>query len=1062
MPSVSLLYARICVAWQKQPKEICVREADASSTWSFEELQLEVFKVHKLLQAKLAAGAGLRAHAAPNAANSRAARPALIGICLERSALYVTAVLAALRAGAAFLPLDPLWPDDRLQLVLSDAEPDVVIWASSQHGGAGRPPVLAANLGILLQLPAPGLDPANPSLPFDTGALQRHASDALPGSSVANMSLRLPVHASQSCQPAAVEACDAGALTLSRASAWSDVAYVMYTSGSTGKPKGVCGTLQGILNRCKWWQEVYGLQADDIGCFKTSPCFVDAIWEMFAPLLAGIMLVVVPQDTVRNPAALLATLAAHRVTHFVAVPSLLRALEPHLHPRPGLQLKVVVSSGGPLTCQLLQRLQVALPGTRILNLYGSTEQHTVELLDRLAGSGTIRMFRTGDQGRITANGLELRGRVDLQVKLAGVRVDLSEVEAILLDHPMVQAAITRVWPGPHGAGQRLAAYVELHASSATSALLHPSPDVEDQLRLWCHSKLPAGAVPFHVSVLHELPSTVMRGAAGVALTLDGQHVAVACGDQQLYFLEACSGQLTGSCDVGGAMQAAPTVDPWRGLVWVGSHSRELVACAAPGRVVWRLPCTGALSAAPTFDPQRHRVYAADLSGALTAYVAEAACRAEPQVCWRHTCLGPIFAAPAVLPHTGTVIVNAVDGTIAALSHQGAPLWSLSLGAALFAPLCMLPPHPSSGTWAAVGTQTGSIHILDCVAGALLLSQQLADSPLNTSVLSMTCVAEVAMPGEMFSPPVVLGPLCLFGSRDDHGASHVTQGELSSSNGAASSQLMDPRLLELLQRVAAGELSPETATIQLHDRSSGYQQVMDFAQVDAWRAQRTGFPEVVWGPGKSPEQIAAIMGRMAENESVVMATRITPEVSHQVQRYLPEVEYNAPAGILLLKSSTGKRKQPRLPGIVAVLSAGTADEGVAEECKAVADVLGCYCFRLADVSVDGLHRILANLSAVRAADVVIVISGTDGALPAVVAGLVEAPVIAVPTSVGYGAALSGITPLLSALTASSPGVCVVNIDSGFGAAMIAARILQTVGKLRRAAAPPAAGGNGSSQ
>ncbi|CAL8461947.1 g1478 [Coccomyxa elongata] len=273
---------------------------------------------------------------------------------------------------------------------------------------------------------------------------------------------------------------------------------------------------------------------------------------------------------------------------------------------------------------------------------------------------------------------------------------------------------------------------------------------------------------------------------------------------------------------------------------------------------------------------------------------------------------------------------------------------------------------------------------------------------------------------------------------------------TTSAGAVESTLLDANLLSLLEAVQAGRLQPEAAALQLRERSAGYQQVLDFAQVDSWRAQRTGFPEVVFGAGKSAEQIVAIMQQLAKNDQVAMATRVEPQVAEQVQALLPDVVYNAPGHILTLRA-TGVRKQPRLPGTVAIIASGTSDELVAEECRATADVMGCYCFRLSDVSVDGLHRILHNLPAVRAADVVVVISGTDGALPAVVAGLVEAPVIAVPTSVGYGAALQGLTPLLSALTASSPGVSVVNIDNGFGAGMLAARILRTAAKLRAQAA-----------
>jgi hypothetical protein len=236
----------------------------------------------------------------------------------------------------------------------------------------------------------------------------------------------------------------------------------------------------------------------------------------------------------------------------------------------------------------------------------------------------------------------------------------------------------------------------------------------------------------------------------------------------------------------------------------------------------------------------------------------------------------------------------------------------------------------------------------------------------------------------------------------------------------------------MQRVAAGEVAPDAAARTMRDMSAGYQQVQDFAAVDAWRAGRTGFPEVVWAPGKTPVQVAAILAQIAANDKVALASRVDATMHAGVAAALgPDAErlsYNEAGRLLTLTSPSG-RKQPRLPGTVVIISAGTADGGVAEECRAVACAMGCYAYALADVSVDGLHRVLHNLPAVRAADVVVVVAGTDGALPAVVAGLVEAPVIAVPTSVGYGAALGGITPLLSALVASSPGVSVVNIDNG---------------------------------
>lgn len=207
----------------------------------------------------------------------------------------------------------------------------------------------------------------------------------------------------------------------------------------------------------------------------------------------------------------------------------------------------------------------------------------------------------------------------------------------------------------------------------------------------------------------------------------------------------------------------------------------------------------------------------------------------------------------------------------------------------------------------------------------------------------------------------------------------------------------------MRGVASGAVAPETAAASMRELSAGYQQVQDFAAVDAWRARRTGFPEVVWAPGKTPQQVAAILRQLASNDRLALASRVDAATFEGVNEALGEedarrLSYNASARLLSYSSPSG-RKQPRLPGIVVVLSAGTADDAVAEECRAVADAMGCYAFRLADVSVDGLHRILHNLPAVRAADVVVVVSVTDGALPAVVAGLVEAPVVAVPTSVG---------------------------------------------------------------
>eukprot|EP00850_Spirogloea_muscicola_P020969 SM000232S07939 [mRNA] locus=s232:123472:125635:+ [translate_table: standard] len=275
--------------------------------------------------------------------------------------------------------------------------------------------------------------------------------------------------------------------------------------------------------------------------------------------------------------------------------------------------------------------------------------------------------------------------------------------------------------------------------------------------------------------------------------------------------------------------------------------------------------------------------------------------------------------------------------------------------------------------------------------------------------------------------------------------------------------------EILAAVAQGQLQAADAAelLQLRGPASsdaaailpGQLLVDDFARVDTERSVRTGFPEqrddheaaqVVWGPGKTAEQVARIMAGMAANgQDAVLATRITPSIAAEVQEQLPAAAYNEASRTLVLRSGDaceGAASVGTLPGSVAILSAGTSDFAVAEEARVTAQVMGCPVWQLTDVGVAGLHRLLSELPVIRTADVVIVVAGMDGALPSVVAGLVDAPVIAVPTSIGYGAAFGGIAPLLAALNSCAPGVAVVNIDNGFGGAMLAARLLRSAAKL----------------
>jgi NCAIR mutase (PurE)-related protein len=209
--------------------------------------------------------------------------------------------------------------------------------------------------------------------------------------------------------------------------------------------------------------------------------------------------------------------------------------------------------------------------------------------------------------------------------------------------------------------------------------------------------------------------------------------------------------------------------------------------------------------------------------------------------------------------------------------------------------------------------------------------------------------------------------------------------------------------------------------------------LGFAEVDHHRPLRTGSPEVVLGQGKTPEQIAAIAERLARSGRLLV-TRATPEAYRAVKERLPGAVYHAEARAITLDTVGA----PRLPG-VAVCCAGTSDLPVAEEAAVTAEIMGAAASRYYDIGVAGLHRLLDKLDALRRANAVVVVAGMEGALPSVVAGLVPCPVIAVPTSVGYGASFQGLAPLLAMLNACAPGVAVVNIDNGFGAGYLAALI-----------------------
>ncbi len=208
----------------------------------------------------------------------------------------------------------------------------------------------------------------------------------------------------------------------------------------------------------------------------------------------------------------------------------------------------------------------------------------------------------------------------------------------------------------------------------------------------------------------------------------------------------------------------------------------------------------------------------------------------------------------------------------------------------------------------------------------------------------------------------------------------------------------------------------------------------FAELDHHRALRRGFPEVVLGQGKSVEQVVAIAERLAAQSDRLLITRVEVEAYRAVKERLSDVRYHADARAITLDRSGEERQSG-----VAVLCAGTSDLSVAEEAAVTAELMGSQTDRFYDVGVAGIHRLLDKLEALRSARALVVVAGMEGALPSVVAGLVAAPVIAVPTSVGYGASFGGLAPLLAMLNSCAAGVSVVNIDNGFGAGYLAAVI-----------------------
>jgi pyridinium-3,5-biscarboxylic acid mononucleotide synthase len=241
------------------------------------------------------------------------------------------------------------------------------------------------------------------------------------------------------------------------------------------------------------------------------------------------------------------------------------------------------------------------------------------------------------------------------------------------------------------------------------------------------------------------------------------------------------------------------------------------------------------------------------------------------------------------------------------------------------------------------------------------------------------------------------------------------------------------LRSLLQQVQTGHISPDDALHQL--RWQPIEPVNGFAQVDHHRALRQGMPEFVYAAGKSPDQVAEILATIAERTGAALASRATEAHHEAVKSRLPQAVYHPVARLITIHHMPASDD-----GRILVVAAGTSDLPVAEEAVEVLRFLGDATQTLYDVGVAGIHRLLAHTQTLSAADVVIVVAGMEGALPTVVGGLVDAPVVAVPTSVGYGASLGGFAALLGMLNSCATGLTVVNIDNGLGAAAAAHRLL----------------------
>ena len=243
------------------------------------------------------------------------------------------------------------------------------------------------------------------------------------------------------------------------------------------------------------------------------------------------------------------------------------------------------------------------------------------------------------------------------------------------------------------------------------------------------------------------------------------------------------------------------------------------------------------------------------------------------------------------------------------------------------------------------------------------------------------------------------------------------------------------LRSLLEKLSLGDCTVDHVMEQL--KQLPFQSLHGYAHLDHHRSLRTGFPEVILAQGKTSDQVTQIFLNLQERNQQVLATRVSAEMYQEIRNQLPEATYHSVARILYIDRNPNREKQT---GIL-VVTAGTADIPVAEEAALTAELMGNQVERIYDVGVAGLHRLIDFLPLLQKARVIIVVAGMEGALPSVVGGLVAAPIVAVPTSIGYGASFQGLAALLGMMNSCAPGVAVVNIDNGYGAGCLAAKINQ---------------------